>query len=234
MLLHSLRACPVSFGCSDGLRHRRPSASCNCDQTKACLVALRRLYRKSVGTLMTCIIPAMTRAFRSCGLLCSLLALLYQTLLQHLRICLSTRPYPLSSPRPCYGSQRLLAWRNEWLADMTKPPPSEWHVADIFLVLKPGKKPTAAALRPISLLHPVAKALATMLKCRVQPAVDAFLNELPQYAYMQQRSAQDALARAFTHCTFVQALLRTQTLHAAGSQTRSYCAPVSRRNDFKC
>ncbi|CAE7672456.1 Rptn, partial [Symbiodinium microadriaticum] len=109
-------------------------------------------------------------------------------------------------------ARRLTPQLNEWLADMTQPPPSEWHVADIFLLLKPGKKPSAAALRPISLLHPVAKALATMLKHRVQPAVNAYLEQLPQYAYTQQRSAQDALDRAFTHCTLVQAILRTQTL----------------------
>ena len=109
-------------------------------------------------------------------------------------------------------AQKLTPQLNEWLADMTRPPPSEWHVADIFLLLKPGKKPSAAALRPISLLHPVAKALATMLKHRVQPAVNTFLEQLPQYAYTQQRSAQDALDRAFTHCTLVQAILRAQTL----------------------
>ena len=109
-------------------------------------------------------------------------------------------------------AQKLTPQLNDWLADMTRPPPSEWHVADIFLLLKPGKKPSAAALRPISLLHPVAKALATMLKHRVQPAVNTFLEQLPQYAYTRQRSAQDALDRAFTHCTLVQAILRTQTL----------------------
>ena len=67
------------------------------------------------------------------------------------------------SPASCLA-QKLTPQLNEWLADVTKPPPSEWHVADIFLLLKPGKKPTAAALRPISLLHPVAKALAALLK----------------------------------------------------------------------
>ncbi|CAE7592845.1 unnamed protein product [Symbiodinium necroappetens] len=84
---------------------------------------------------------------------------------------------------------------NEWLSDMTSPPPDEWNIADIFLLLKPGKLPTAAALRPISLLHPVAKALAVLLKDRLQPAADALLEHLPQYAYLHQRSAQDALDR---------------------------------------
>ena len=107
-------------------------------------------------------------------------------------------------------AKKLLLQLNEWLSDVTCPPPDEWNIADIFLLLKPGKLPTAAALRPISLLHPVAKALAVLLKDRLQPAADALLEHLPQYAYLHQRSAQDALDRAFAHCCYVQEVLRTQ------------------------
>ncbi|CAE7513346.1 unnamed protein product [Symbiodinium sp. CCMP2592] len=106
---------------------------------------------------------------------------------------------------------------NSWLADMRHPPPDGWHIADIFLLLKPGKPPSPSSLRPISLLHPVAKAIAVILKQRLQPAADAVLSELPQFAYLQNRSAQDALDRAFTHCCHVQSILRAQT---ATPQTR--------------
>ena len=107
-------------------------------------------------------------------------------------------------------ARKLLPQLNEWLSNMTIPPPDEWNIADIFLLLKPGKPPTTAALRPISLLHPVAKALAVLLKDRLQPAADALLEHLPQYAYLHHRSAQDALDRAFAHCCYVQEVLRTQ------------------------
>ncbi|CAE7815714.1 unnamed protein product [Symbiodinium sp. CCMP2592] len=39
----------------------------------------------------------------------------------------------------------------------------------------------------------LAKAIAVILKQRLQPAADALLSELPQFAYLQNRSAQDAL-----------------------------------------
>ncbi|CAE7253515.1 unnamed protein product [Symbiodinium sp. CCMP2592] len=63
----------------------------------------------------------------------------------------------------------------------------------------------------------LAKAIAVILKQRLQPAADALLSELPQFAYLQNRSAQDALDRAFTHCCHVQSILRAQT---ATPQTR--------------
>ncbi|CAE7197907.1 unnamed protein product [Symbiodinium sp. CCMP2592] len=61
----------------------------------------------------------------------------------------------------------------------------------------------------------LAKAIAVILKQRLQPAADALLSELPQFAYLQNRSAQ--LDRAFTHCCHVQSILRAQT---ATPQTR--------------
>ena len=94
---------------------------------------------------------------------------------------------------------------------MHLPPPSEWHVADICLLPKPHK-PVAGpeTLRPISLLHPVAKALATIINGRIKPNLLQLVDGLPQFSYLEGRSVQDALDRAMAHCTRVRSILNAQ------------------------
>ena len=105
---------------------------------------------------------------------------------------------------------------NHWLANMEQQPPDQWHVADIFLMPKPHKAIMAASLRPISLLdpiakaHPIAKALASILKQKIQPAADKLLAASPQFAYMEHRSVADALDRVLTHLVHVRNILQTQ------------------------
>jgi len=108
-------------------------------------------------------------------------------------------------------AEKLLPKVNAWLQHMDVAPPDEWHIADIFLMLKPGKPSEPASLRPISLLHPIAKALACVLKQKLEPAAARLLQDLPQFAYMHGRSAQDALDRAMAHCSHARAVLRTQS-----------------------
>ena len=109
-----------------------------------------------------------------------------------------------------------LLWNvNGWLADMRQPP-SEWHIADICLIPKPSKPMLGPdSLRPISLLHPVAKALATVLNQRLLPHLHQAVADQPQYAYTAGRSAQDALDRALRHCVHVREIMQAQkqTLH---------------------
>ncbi|CAE7240104.1 Pol [Symbiodinium necroappetens] len=113
-------------------------------------------------------------------------------------------------------SGRLLPAVNHWLAHMHLPPPSEWHIADICLLPKPHK-PVAGpeTLRPISLLHPVAKALATIINGRIKPHLLQLVDGLPQFSYLEGRSVQDALDRAMAHCTRVRSILnaRRQNVH---------------------
>ena len=61
-------------------------------------------------------------------------------------------------------AEKLLPQLNAWLSDMTQPPPSDWNISEICLIPKPNKPLIGPeALRPISLLHPVAKSLASAL-----------------------------------------------------------------------
>ena len=113
-------------------------------------------------------------------------------------------------------ADKLLRSVNGWMADMLRPPPSEWHIADICLLPKPSKPMLGPdSLRPISLLHPVAKALATALNQRLLPHLHKAVADQPQYAYTAGRSAQDALDRALRHCVHVREIMQAQkqTLH---------------------
>ena len=106
---------------------------------------------------------------------------------------------------------KLLPELNHWLSHMHLPPPSDWNIADICLIQKPGK-PVAGpeSLRPISLLHPVSKALATIINHRITPRLQHLAAALPQFSYLGGRSVQDALDRAMAHCTRVRSILHTQ------------------------
>ena len=99
---------------------------------------------------------------------------------------------------------------------MTRPPPQEWHVAEICLLPKPSKPLKGPdMLRPISLLHPVSKCLATALNGRLQSCLHTAVSRQPQFAYVAGRAAQDAIDRALMHCQHVRSLLQAQrqTIH---------------------
>ncbi|CAE6948820.1 Pol [Symbiodinium sp. CCMP2592] len=113
-------------------------------------------------------------------------------------------------------ASRLLQPLNAWLADMTQPPPDEWHISEICLIPKPNKPLVGPeALRPISLLHPVAKSLASALNKRLLPYLHPAVSSQPQFAYVAGRSAQDALDRALLHCRHVREIMQAQrnTIH---------------------
>ncbi|CAE7845917.1 unnamed protein product, partial [Symbiodinium necroappetens] len=100
---------------------------------------------------------------------------------------------------------------NAWLADMSVPPPEEWHVADLCLIPKPSKPMTGPeALRPISLIHPISKALSLIRNNHIKPQLWQLVHDLTQMAYLEARSVQDALDRASAHCARVRAVLRAQ------------------------
>ena len=124
-------------------------------------------------------------------------------------------PHVAPSRLWCLASDILtdkhLPMLNAWLADMSVPPPEEWHVADLCLIPKPSKPMTAPeALRPISLIHPISKALSIILNNHIKPQLWQLVHDLPQMAYLEARSVQDTLDRASAHCARVRAVLRAQ------------------------
>ena len=89
-------------------------------------------------------------------------------------------------------------------------------MAEICLLPKPSKPLKGPdTLRPISLLHPVSKCLATALNGRLQSCLHTAVSRQPQFAYVAGRAAQDAIDRALMHCQHVRSLLQAQrqTIH---------------------
>ena len=75
---------------------------------------------------------------------------------------------------------------------------------------KPGKQPDQpAALRPIGLMSPSAKALAGLLRNTLHNQIKASLRWIPQYAYQPHRDLTDALARVHRWLRDFQAHLDT-------------------------
>ena len=87
-------------------------------------------------------------------------------------------------------------------ADLFSPGPvwfePEWTEAHLALLPKPNKAPTTpGALRPISLLDPVSKALGVILARRLQPYTEAYLASAPQFAYLEGRATGSAVGQNY-------------------------------------
>ena len=116
-------------------------------------------------------------------------------------------------------AEQCLQRLNHWLANMDEKPPEDWHMADIFLMPKPHKPVTAENLRPIALLHPIAKASACILKHKIQDGAWQMLLSQPQFAYLAHRGVADALGRALAHCEAVS----PPHEEAGGAVSRAMC-----------
>ena len=103
--------------------------------------------------------------------------------------------------------------------------PASWTVAEMALLPKPGKAlKTAADIRPIALLHPCAKIVASIVAERLRPMALQYLSDIPQFAYVAGRSLQHALERVVAHCVRVRKQLVDQSIniHAKRNQESLY------------
>ena len=101
----------------------------------------------------------------------------------------------------------LQAWCNNMHADM----PGDWPTSALCLLNKPSKPPKAPEnLRPIALLHPVSKCLATLAAERLRPFVFDLACRFPQFAYVGLRSVEDAIERACAHCAAARTVMEGQ------------------------
>ena len=77
--------------------------------------------------------------------------------------------------------------------------PDGWHDVAVCLIPKTPVVKMPKQLRPICLLHPGSKIVATMLADKLRGRIEVFMKCIPQFAYLPQRSAADALARVCSH-----------------------------------
>ena len=84
--------------------------------------------------------------------------------------------------------------------------PDAWNISDLVLLPKPGKcMKSPADIRPISLLHPCSKLLATILADRIKDDAKRCLAHVPQFAYIGGRHLFQALDRVLGHCAEIRA-----------------------------
>ena len=130
---------------------------------------------------------------------------------------------------PHYAPAVLWKHSADLLADFVAPEasfpagpihwPSAWTDAFLALLPKPPKPPShPKALRPISLLDPVSKALGVILAQRLMPYTQQYLAMLPQHAYLAQRSTASAIGKVMSHCFQIRQLLQPQKLNIHGSR----------------
>ncbi|CAE6973150.1 Pol [Symbiodinium sp. CCMP2592] len=105
--------------------------------------------------------------------------------------------------------QRQFAWH---LRPGVSNLPEAWTLCELVLLPKPGKPlKSPAHLRPISLLAPEAKILASIVAQRLKEPAKAYLASLPQFAYVEGRTLQQALERVLGHCAQVRGLVQGNT-----------------------
>ena len=97
---------------------------------------------------------------------------------------------------------------------------SDWHKVQLHLIPKVQIVREPKSLRPIALLHPANKLLATMIADRVQPKIAADLADVPQWAYLPGRSTADALVSVCSHLNQVRTMLQ-ENAHRKGFKVRS-------------
>ena len=99
--------------------------------------------------------------------------------------------------------------------------PQHWCISDLVLLPKVGKLMTTPAhLRPIALLTLPAKVLAAAIAQRLHQHVAWYLQDIPQYAYVKNRTRSQALERVIGHCSLVRARLQAQHVDVHGRRQR--------------
>ena len=78
--------------------------------------------------------------------------------------------------------------------------PDLWHAAWWALLPKITKPTLPKHLRPIGLSEVSSRVIGKVLQCRLRPYVEAYLRDLPQWAYTPGRGTLDAALRVQAHC----------------------------------
>ena len=84
---------------------------------------------------------------------------------------------------------------------------NRWHEVQVCTLPKAAIVKLPKQVRPISLLHPCNKVLASMLAESVLPKVVSFLNRVPQWAYLPGRSTADSIEAVCAHLHQVRELV---------------------------
>ena len=102
---------------------------------------------------------------------------------------------------------RLQQW---WTTDRIFVP-EQWRNAWIAFLPKPHKMPSKLEnLRAIALMEPLGKNVLGLITAQFKQCLYPIVSAWPQFAYIEFRSAGDALRRVAAHCHEVRTLLKNQ------------------------
>ena len=103
----------------------------------------------------------------------------------------------------------LAQWRHAWVAFLPKP-----------------NKPLSCLdnLRAIALMEPIGKNVLGIITQQLKSVIHASIVQWPQFAYVEFRSAHDAIRHVSAHCLETRQLLRNQqrNVHQRAAQTPSF------------
>ncbi|CAE7198951.1 unnamed protein product [Symbiodinium sp. CCMP2592] len=103
--------------------------------------------------------------------------------------------------------------------------PGRWADCNLALIPKPGKTiKRPDSLRPLGIQDAAGKAIARVLKERLFVQIRETLEQYPQFAYLCNRSAQDAIQRVTEHCSKVRGKVeqdRHNIYHKKSGKVRS-------------
>lgn len=111
--------------------------------------------------------------------------------------------FSLNSTAQVIASHLMPLLQKWW--NMTPPHiPQEWRDGWLFLLPKPSKKPDKPNnLRPPALQEGLGKAVLSIVSMQARQQAMPKIAPFPQFAYMQGRGCEDAIARAVQHCNQV-------------------------------
>jgi len=103
--------------------------------------------------------------------------------------------------------------------------PAQWRHAWVAFLPKPNKVPSCLDnLRAIALMEPLGKNVLGIITRQLRRAIHATIVRWPQFAYVEFRSAHDAIRRVSAHCLETRQLLRNQqrNVHQRAAQLPTF------------
>ena len=98
----------------------------------------------------------------------------------------------------------------------------------LHFLRKPGRTLRGPSdLRPIALQPGACKIFSSVMKCRLQPFVEALALRYPQFAYVPGRGTLEAISLVADHCDRVRAAVRAQRMDLHAKHAGVQQAPCS-------
>lgn len=101
---------------------------------------------------------------------------------------------------------------NLWWGNRPAEVPEIWKTGYLHFIPKPGRSASHPRnLRPLALMEPVGKAIASAISMAATDQAHEVLTQYPQFAYLPNRGTQECIRRIKHHCESVHSLCADQS-----------------------